>query len=187
MVYTLAMHFRLSEYLSFQVLKSHRTELLLYNQQYPLATLLIYILLYVAVVAFSIPGATLITLAGGFLFLQPFSLLYTLIGAVSGAMLIFCAARLAFGNLLKRKVGGFLQKMESGIREEGAYYLLFLRLVSIFPFWVVNLVPAFLGVSAWTFFGTTGLGIIPGAFVFKRVGAGLGAVLDRHRSRHFIS
>lgn len=168
----------LRQWLSLEALKTHREALALFVEKNPIRAPLAYMVFYFVVVALSIPGAVFLTLAGGFLFPQPWSTLYTVCGASCGAIAIFLAARMALGDFLKRKVGPFLKKMKAGIQEDGANYLLFLRLVPIFPFWAVNLAPAFFGVSIFTFFWTTFVGIIPGSFVFTQLGTGLNAILE---------
>ena len=102
-----------------------------------------------------------------------------MVGATIGATALFLAARYAFADLLRAKAGPAIRKMEDGFREDAFNYLLVLRLVPIFPFWLVNLVPAFLGVSLKVYVIATFIGIIPGGFVYALVGNGLGAIFDR--------
>jgi uncharacterized membrane protein YdjX (TVP38/TMEM64 family) len=134
--------------------------------------------LYAVVVALSVPGGAFLTVTGGFLFGLGLGTVYSVIGAMIGATGVFLACRTALGDALRRRAGPFLRRMEAGFRENALSYLLVLRLVPIFPFWLVNLVPAFLGVSLRNFVAGTIMGIIPGTFVFTSVGSGLGAVLD---------
>jgi len=138
----------------------------------------VFIGVYTLSTALSIPGAVFLTIFGGFLFPQPYSTLYAVFGATFGAILIFLAAKTALGDTLKHKAGKRMQKMRAGFQDNAANYLLFLRLVPLFPFWMVNLAPAFFGVTLLTFAWTTFVGIIPGAFVFAQAGAGLGSILD---------
>lgn len=173
---TAIVYFR--DYLTFESLKEKREALLQYRDQYPVLAPITFILLYITITALSVPGAVFVTLFGGFLFPQPLSTIYVLIGATIGASIIFLAAKTAFGDLLREKAGPVLQKMESGFRENAVSYLLFLRFIPIFPFWLVNLAPAFFGVTLWTFVWTTFIGILPGSAVYTQVGAGLGAILD---------
>src|SRR3972149_995954 len=98
---------------------------------------------------------------------------YIIFSATCGATLIFLAARTALGDILRNKAGPFLRKMESGFQKNAASYLLFLRFVPLFPFWVVNLAPAFFGVSLRTFVWTTVVGIAPGSLIFTLAGGGL--------------
>ena len=166
--------FGLEEYLTFDALRDNRVWLLEQVETSALLVGLIYVLIYIAVVAFSLPGAAVMTIAGGFLFGQWIGTVYVVIAAT----ILFVAAKTALGDVLRAKAGPFLQKMEAGFRENALSYLLVLRLVPIFPFFIVNLVPAFLGVSLRVFFIATLVGIIPGSFVYATVGAGLGSIFD---------
>ncbi|MFZ2467986.1 MAG: VTT domain-containing protein, partial [Parvibaculum sedimenti] len=103
----------------------------------------------------------------------------TVVAATAGATVLFIAAKSALGDLLRAKAGSAVARMEEGFRANAFSYLLFLRLVPAFPFWLVNLAPAFLGVRLSTFVGATFIGIVPGTFVFASLGAGLGAVFER--------
>lgn len=136
-----------------------------------------YLLLYVAAVAFSFPGAVFITLAGGFLFGAAAGTALTVIGATIGATLVFLFARRVFGADALDRMGPTARSLGEGIRRNAASYLLVLRLVPLFPFFLVNLVPAFVGVRPMTYVVTTALGILPGTAVFSLAGAGLGEVL----------
>lgn len=136
----------------------------------------IYILIYIAVVAASVPGATVLTVGAGFLFGSLVATGLTLIGATVGATLIFLIARTALGDVLRRRGGGRVDMLLSGFRENAFSYLLFLRLVPLFPFFVVNIAPAFAAVPLRIYVVTTLLGILPGTFVYAQVGTGLGSV-----------
>ncbi len=131
-----------------------------------------------AAVALSVPGAAVLTLTGGFLFGIWEGTAAVVVGATAGATLLFLAARFVLGDALARQGGSVASKMEAGFNEDALSYLLVLRLIPAFPFFIVNLVPAFLGVSLRTFVIATFLGIIPGTFVFASIGAGLGSIFD---------
>ena len=103
---------------------------------------------------------------------------YVVIGATIGALAVFIAARYAFQDFFRQKVGSAAKRMEAGFRANELTYMFILRLVPLFPFWLVNLVPAFLGVSVRTYVIGTLIGIIPGAFVYSLVGDGADAVLE---------
>lgn len=167
-----------TEWLSFQNLRDQRHWLMAFVNQYPVWAPLAYIAIYASATALSIPGAVFLTLFGGFLFGQPWATLYAVVGATVGAVLIFLAAQTALGELLKQTAKGRLARMRQGFQDNATGYLLFLRLVPLFPFWLVNLAPAFFGVGLWTYTWTTFVGIIPGAFVFAQAGTGIGAILD---------
>lgn len=168
----------LTDYLSFEALKEHREALLEQVDTHPVSASLTYTAVYIATVALSIPGGAFLSMIGGFLFPQPFSTLLVVTSATIGATLIFLSAKTALGEGFKAKINRKLDRIQKGIEEDGAYYLLFLRLVPLFPFWLVNLAPAFLNVSLSTFVWTTFVGIIPGAFVFTQAGTGIGAILN---------
>lgn len=170
--------FDLNQYVSLSALKMHREHLQFWVENYGALSALVFAGIYALAVAFSIPGAVFITIAGGFMFGPYLGTVYVVIGATIGAIGVFLAAKYALGDVLRAKAGPAIKRMEAGFRENELSYLLILRLVPLFPFWLVNLVPAFLGVSLRTYAIGTLLGIIPGAFVYSLVGDGAGAVLD---------
>lgn len=170
--------FDLNQYISLGALKTHREQLQSWVENYGVLSALVFAGIYALAVAFSIPGAVFITIAGGFMFGPYLGTVYVVIGATIGAIGVFLAAKYALGDVLRAKAGPAIKRMEAGFRENELSYLLILRLVPLFPFWLVNLVPAFLGVSLRTYAIGTLLGIIPGAFVYSLVGDGAGAVLD---------
>jgi len=163
--------------LSFETLALHREALLGFVAAHPGAAALSYVALYVAAVAFSVPGAVVLTLAGGFLFGAAGGTALTVVGATMGATLVFISARRVFGADALDRMGPRARALGEAIRRNAASYLLVLRLVPLFPFFLVNLVPAFVGVRLRTYLVTTALGILPGTAVFSLAGAGLGDVL----------
>ncbi len=166
------------EYFSYQTLKAYHSDLRLYVTKHYIFAPFAFILIYILSTALSIPGGIFLSLIGGFLFPEPLSMLYVVIGATVGATLLFLAARTALGKQLFKKAGPFLKKMEGGFKKNAVSYLLFLRFVPIFPFWLVNLAPAFFNVRLSTFIWTTFVGILPGAYVFTQAGEGLGAIFE---------
>lgn len=172
----------LTDYLSFEHLKQNRSRLLDFVDGHPLLAPLLFMAIYAAVIALSIPGGAVLTVAGGFLFGIGLATLYVVVAATVGASLVFLAAKTALGDSLRAKAGPWVRRMEDGFRENALNYLLFLRLIPIFPFWLVNLVPAFLGVPFPTYVIATFLGIIPGTLVYASVGNGLGAVFEAGQS-----
>jgi len=136
-----------------------------------------YLALYVAVVALSLPGAMVMTLAGGLLFGAMLGTALAVLAATIGATLVFLLARRILGADALDRLGPRAATLAAGIRREAASYLLVLRLVPLFPFWLVNLVTAFCGVRLAVFVPTTLLGILPGTAVFSLAGAGLGEAL----------
>lgn len=167
------------EALSFESLRRHRGALLDLVAARPVAAALLYVLLYALAVALSVPGALILTLAGGFLFGTVPATALVVVGATLGAVLLFLVARTALGGTLRARAGPWLARMAEGFNRDAFSYLLVLRLVPVFPFWLVNLVPALLGVRLSTFALATAIGIVPGSLVYASVGAGLGAVFDR--------
>jgi uncharacterized membrane protein YdjX (TVP38/TMEM64 family) len=170
--------FGLNQYLSFDALRDNRAWLLAEVAESAVLAAAVYMLVYVVVVAFSLPGGAVMTIAGGFLFGQVLGTVYVVFAATAGATILFIAAKTALGELLRARAGPFLQRMEAGFQENALNYLLVLRLIPAFPFFIVNLVPAFLGVPIGTYVAATFIGIIPGTFVYATVGAGLGSIFD---------
>ena len=168
----------LDRYLSLEALREHRDWLAGQVAAQPVLTGAVFTAGYALIVAFSIPGGAVLTIAGGFLFGTLASTFCVVFGATIGATAVFLAARFALHDLLRAKAGPALKRMEAGFRENALNYLLVLRLIPLFPFWLVNLVPAFLGVSLRHYVIGTFLGIIPGTFVYASLGNGLGAILD---------
>jgi uncharacterized membrane protein YdjX (TVP38/TMEM64 family) len=168
----------LDDYLSLDQLERHRAQLLGWVERHPRSAPLAFMLIYTAAVALSIPGGAILTMTGGFLFGVVAGTCYVVIAATVGATIVFLIARTALGDSLRRKAGPGMRRMEAGFRENAFNYLLFLRLIPLFPFWLVNLVPALLGVPLTTYVAGTLLGIIPGGLVYASVGNGLGAVFD---------
>ncbi|MBT3350785.1 MAG: TVP38/TMEM64 family protein [Nitrospinaceae bacterium] len=168
----------LDRYLSFGALRENRFLLIGLVEAYGFAAAVAYMVLYAAVVAFSIPGGLVMSISGGFLFGALWGTLYIVVGATVGATILFIIAKTVLGDFLRAKAGPWLKKMEAGFQRDALSYLLVLRLVPIFPFFVVNLVPAFLGVRLSTYVIGTFVGVIPGTFVFASVGAGLGSIFD---------
>jgi len=169
----------LHRHLTFEALAENRTRLLAWTDDNPFLAAVLFVLAYVAVVAGSLPGGAVATLAGGFLFGTLAGGAFAVVGATAGATLLFLAARTALGDALRAKAGPSLARLEAGFRKNALSYLLVLRLVPAFPFFLVNLAPAFLGVPLRTYMIGTFFGIIPGTFVYASVGAGLGSVFDR--------
>lgn len=168
----------LGDYLSFQALAANREHLLAWRDDNIILAALSFMAAYAVLTAFSVPVGLWMTLAGGFMFGTLAGGMLALIGATIGATAIFLAARYAFGDILRKKAGPAIAKMEAGFRDDELTYMFILRLVPLFPFWLVNLVPAFLNVSTRTYVLGTLFGMIPGGMVYASVGNGLGAVFE---------
>jgi len=172
----------LRDTLSFESLARHREALLAFRDANYLLTVLGFVAIYIGIVALSLPGGTVATLAGGFLFGLFPGVLYNVTGATIGAIAIFLAARSGFGDRFAARLqagGGAAARLIAGIKENEWSVLFLMRLVPAVPFVLANLIPAFTGTRLSTYAATTFLGIIPAAFVFTSVGAGLGEVFAR--------
>jgi len=171
--------FFLKDHLTFAALAENREALIAFRDANYAATVLAFIAAYVVIVAFSLPGATIATLTGGFLFATFPGALFNVIAATIGATAIFLAARWGLGERLAARMDasqGTVKRIKEGIDENQWEMLFLIRLVPAVPFFVANLVPSFVGVPLSRFVITTFFGIIPGAVVYTSVGAGLGDV-----------
>ncbi|MEQ8735649.1 MAG: TVP38/TMEM64 family protein [Rhodospirillaceae bacterium] len=164
--------------LSLEGLRQNRETLLQFVAENYLGAVAVFIAVYILAVTFSIPGAVWLSISGGFVFSAGPATVYIVLAATIGATLVFLLARYVIGDTLRSKAGGAIERMRSGFQEDAFSYMLVLRLVPLFPFFIVNLVPAFLSVPVRVYVAGTALGIIPGAFVYALVGDGLGAVFD---------
>jgi uncharacterized membrane protein YdjX (TVP38/TMEM64 family) len=172
----------LRDQLTFAALAENREALLAFRDANYLATVAAFMAGYVVIVAFSLPGATVATLTGGFLFATFPGVLFNVAAATIGAVLIFLAARMGLGERLAARMDaseGAVKRIKAGIDANQWEMLFVMRLVPVVPFFVANLIPSFVGVPLTRFAITTFLGIIPGALVYTSVGAGLGEVFER--------
>ncbi|MEL6466799.1 MAG: TVP38/TMEM64 family protein [Pseudomonadota bacterium] len=174
--------FTLRDYLSFQTLADNREALIDFRNANYLLTALVYAGIYILIVGFSLPGASIATLTGGFLFGTLFGSIFTVTAATIGATIIFLAARHGFGETLGQRMDaskGTIKKIKDGIDDNQWSMLFVIRLVPVVPFFVANLIPAFMRVPLHRYVISTFLGIIPGSVVYTSVGAGLGEVFER--------
>jgi uncharacterized membrane protein YdjX (TVP38/TMEM64 family) len=185
LVYTMGWH----KYVSIEALVRNRAEIDAFVLHHFAGAIASYVGFYALAVALSVPGAVFLTIAGGMIFGAVVAALAAIVGATLGATTIFLIARSAFGGFLRRRAGARLARVAEGFCADAFNYLLFLRLVPVFPFWLVNLAPAFVGVSPATFIGATALGIIPGTFAYAFLGAGLDSVLQAQETayRHCLA
>jgi uncharacterized membrane protein YdjX (TVP38/TMEM64 family) len=170
--------------LSLETLVRHRAALETFVSEHFVAALTAFVALYIVAVALSVPGAVYLTISNGILFGAFVGGLASIVGATIGATVLFLVARTALGELLARRAGPLAERIAAGFREDAFSYLLFLRLVPVFPFFLVNLVPALCGVALLPFVAATALGIIPATFAFAFVGAGLDSVLLAQRTSY---
>lgn len=168
----------LGRFFDMAALRAHQSELQHWVAARPLLAPLAYLLVYALLVAFSLPVASFVTIVGGFLFGAWFGTLWTAIGATLGATAVFLAARTALAASLRARAGTRLARLEDEFRNNGLHYLLFLRLVPAFPFWLVNIAPALVGMPLAPFVLATAIGILPGTFVFAYFGHGLSTTLQ---------
>lgn len=174
--------FALRDVLSFDALARHRSELLALRDAHYLWLSIGFVAAYAVLVAFSLPGATIATLTGGFLFGLFPGTAYNVAGATLGAVAVFLAARAGLGADVSARLaarGGAAARLQEGLQANAWSALLTMRLVPVVPFFLANLLPAFAGVRLLPFAATTFIGIIPGAIVFTSVGSGLGEVFAR--------
>lgn len=169
----------LHKYVTFEALRENRVWLLDFVAARPVVAVLLFMLAYAVAVAFSVPGAAVFTVTGGFLFGIWIGTAAVVVAATLGAIAVFLAAQTTIGDTLRAKAGPFVKRMEQGFNENALSYLLVLRLIPAFPFFLVNIVPALLRVPLRTYAIGTFLGIIPGSFVFTSIGAGLGSIFDQ--------
>ena len=177
----------LGRFVSLSALRDNSAALSQFVSDHSLTASLIYVGIYALATAFSIPGAVIMTIGGGFVFGAAaggglLGILWasglTVIGATLGAVGIFLAARSAAGETLRRRAGPWVNRLASGFNANAFSYMLTLRLIPIVPFWLVNLVPAILGVPLVTYALATVIGIVPGTVVYVAVGNGLGELLS---------
>lgn len=172
------------KYLSFETIGTNYELLREFIAAHFVVALVIYMLVYVVMVALSLPGGLVLTVTGGLLFGWLAGAVATVVGATLGATAIFLIAKSSLGEALANKAGAWLSKLRDGFKENALSYLLFLRLVPAFPFWLVNLAPALLGVTLRTYVIGTAIGIIPGTLAFSVAGAGFGSVIEAQNQIH---
>ncbi|MDC8447261.1 MAG: TVP38/TMEM64 family protein [Nitrospira sp.] len=161
---------------SLDVLKANRDKLFAFTEEHYISAVALFILTYVAHTAFSLPGATLMTLTGGFLFGSMWAALYVNIGATTGATLAFLAARYLFRGWVERRFGDRLSSFQEGFTQNAFTYLLTLRLTPMFPFFLMNLLSGLTRVRVGTYVAATALGIIPDSLVYTFAGCQLGTI-----------
>ena len=164
------------DYLTLKSIQENWSTLQGFMQENYLGTALTFILVYIVVIGLSIPGATVLTITSGFLFGAVVGTLFVNIAATIGALVAFFAARYFFGRTVQRKYKERLRKFNSELHVHGKYYLLTLRLIPIFPFFLINLLAGLTKIPVWTYIWTTSIGILPGSFVYAYAGQQIGVV-----------
>jgi len=171
--------FDLGHYLTFESLASHHHALAQHVESNVVLAALTYMGIYILVVAFSLPGGLIMTLTGGFLFGAALGATFAVLGATIGATILFLVAKTSLGDFLLAKAGNTVKKLQAGFEADVWSYMFILRVVPIFPFFLVNLAPAFLGVPLRVYVVATLFGIIPATFVYALAGSGLGRVFEQ--------
>lgn len=169
-------YFDLGRFLSLDALKDNRDHLLAFTEANYATAVGLFILTYITVTGLSLPGAVILTLAGGFLFGSVFGTLFVNLGATTGATLAFLAARYLLRDWVEQKFGRWLAPVQQGFTQNAFSYLMTLRLIPLFPFFVVNLVSGLTRMNVGTYVAATALGIIPGSFVYAYAGRQLGTI-----------
>ncbi len=172
------------KYLSFEVLADNRDRLKDFVDANFLLAALAYVVIYAVSVALSLPGGLILTVSGGFIFGIWAGPPLAVIAATIGATAIFVIAKTSLGDSLAERAGPAVENFRRGFQENALSYLLFLRLVPLFPFFLVNVAPAFLGVNLRTFVIGTFFGIIPGTFAYAFAGAGLDSIFAEKRASY---
>jgi len=169
-------YFDLGHYLSLDALKANRDNLLQYTTAHYEIAVAVFIFVYILQTAFSLPGGAVLTLTGGFLFGSLMGTLIVNVGATAGATLAFLASRYLLHDWVEQKFGDRLGPIQAGFAQNAFSYLMTLRLIPAFPFFLVNLVSGLTRVSLGTYVLATSIGIIPGSFVFAFAGRQLGTI-----------
>ena len=168
----------LSDFATIEILKEYRIWILTQANLFPASTAVFFVIIYTMGAAFSLPISALLTVSGGYVFGQILGTAYSITAATAGACLVFFLAKSSLGDVWRTHTGHKIKAMESNFQKNAFYYLLFLRLVPIFPFSIVNIAPALLGISFRTYFLGTFFGMIPGTFIFATAGASMGIIFD---------
>lgn len=168
--------FDLGQYLSLDALKQQQMALVNLIQANPVSATAVYFLIYIAVTALSLPGATVMTLAGGALFGLAWGLVMVSFASSIGATLAFLASRYLFRDSLRKRYARALGKIDTGVARDGAFYLASLRLVPVFPFFVINLVMGLTGMKTWTFYWVSQVAMLPGTIIYVNAGTQLGQI-----------
>lgn len=168
--------FDLQQYLSLAELKQQRDSLAAFAESRPLITVGGYMLAYILMAALSLPGAAIMTLAGGAIFGLTTGTVAVSFASSIGATLAFLAARFLFRDSVQRRFKDRLAGLNEGVERDGGFYLFSLRLVPIFPFFVINLVAALTPLRTRTFYWVSQLGMLPATLVYVNAGTQLGQV-----------
>lgn len=181
----LALHFNVYHYLNFESLKQHHLALEALTHKHFFWFSLLFIVIYTTCVAISLPGAALFTMAGGFLFGIGVGLIYAVISATTGSVIVFLAIRFAFAEIIAKKTYKWTENMKNNFEKNAFHYLIFIRLVPIIPLWLSNIVPALLNMRFSTYLAGTFIGIIPGTFIYILLGNSLNNLFEKDQTPNF--
>lgn len=181
LVFILFFYFRLYDYFTFGMLKKYQIDAQIWTAKHYECALIIYILIYTAMIACAIPCATFFTLLGGFLF-GNIAIIYAVFSTTLGGLILFLAVRTAIGSGIATQSRGWIKKMEQGFQQNAFHYLLSLRLMPIFPCWISNIAAGTLNVPITTFILATVLGILPATIIYVMAGRGLDKLLADEQS-----
>jgi uncharacterized membrane protein YdjX (TVP38/TMEM64 family) len=176
--------FGLQNYLSLENIAGNRSAVQVYVKDHLLLAMSIYVVIYIVMVATSLPAASFLSIGGGFVFGWFLSGTMTIFAATIGAVIVFQVVKTSLGTVIAARAGPFIKKLSDGFSKDAFSYLLFLRLVPAFPFFAVNAVAGLTRVNLRTFILATLIGIIPGSYVFAWLGGGLGTVIDAQIIAH---
>ncbi len=169
-------YFDVGQYFSLEALKANRDDLLAYTNANFAVAVILYVAVYILQTGFSLPGGALMTLTGGFLFGSVLGTIFVNIGATTGATLAFLAARYVLRDWVEKTFGERIEPIQAGFAQNAFSYLLTLRLIPAFPFFLVNLVSGLTRIPLGTYVIGTSIGIIPGSFVYAFAGRQLGSI-----------
>ncbi|MDT8426161.1 MAG: FAD-dependent oxidoreductase [Methyloprofundus sp.] len=169
-------YFDLGHYLTLETLKAQQSAIENYRAANPVLAVAVYMLVYVAVTGLSLPGAAILTLAGGAVFGVLWGTLIVSFASSIGATLAFLAARFLFRDTVKAKFGARLKAIDEGVAKEGGFYLFTLRLVPVFPFFMINLLMGLTNMRVWTFYGVSQIGMLAGTAVYVNAGTQLAKI-----------
>ena len=167
----------LPEWLNWTALARHQVMLATWVADHPAAAPAAYVATYAAAAALSLPEGAVLTVAGGLLFGTLLGGSLAVVGSTLGSIVLFLAARYHLADAMAARAGGFFDRVRARLKRDGFSYLLALRLIPAFPFWLVNLAAALCGMRLLPYVAATLLGVIPATFIYASIGAGVGNLL----------
>ncbi|TYB34045.1 MAG: TVP38/TMEM64 family protein [Flexistipes sinusarabici] len=166
----------LADYLTFENIIKNKNRLLQMVENNYFISSISFILIYFFAITFSLPGAAILSLGGGMLFNVFPGVFYVNIGATAGALMAFIVDRYLLGGKIQEKYAKSLKRFNGELKANGHYYLLTLRMIPVFPFFLINFLAGLTNIRIWTFFWTTSLGILPGSLAYTYAGRNLGSI-----------